>query len=98
MDEPTSQDANESDGSAAPAPNNLSFDPRDLIPTPIFCASPEGRLVWMNAAAEALTGRAAGTIAGEPFSILFPEESRIRIARQFLRQRRSGARRRREAS
>ena len=52
MDEPTSQDANVSDGSAAPAPNTLSFDPRDLIPTPIFCASPEGRLVWMNAAAE----------------------------------------------
>jgi PAS domain S-box-containing protein len=92
MDEPTSQDANVSDGSPAPAPNTLSFDPRDLIPTPIFCASPEGRLVWMNAAAEALTGRAASTIAGEPFSILFPEENRIRIARQFLRQRRQGAR------
>ena len=88
MDEPTSQDATRSEGSAPPATNALSFDPRDLIPTPIFCATPDGRLIWMNAAAEQLTGRLAPAISGEPFTALFPEEGRRSIARRFIRNRR----------
>src|SRR5689334_16377368 len=88
MDEPTSQDATRSEGSPPPATNALSFDPRDLIPTPIFCATPDGRLVWMNAAAEQLTGRLAPAISGEPFTMLFPEEGRRNIARRFIRNRR----------
>jgi len=92
MEEPTSQDATGSDGSPAPAPATaaLSFDPRDLIPTPIFCANAEGRMVWMNAAAEQLTGRLAPAVSGQPFSIMFPESTRTRTTRQFVRMRRRG--------
>jgi PAS domain S-box-containing protein len=92
MDDPNSQDATTSERSGAPVPTALSFDPRDLIPTPIFCASHDGRLVWMNAAAEQLTGRLAPAIAGEPFSVLFPEHGRRQIARQFVRMRRKKTR------
>jgi len=92
MEDQTSQDATRSEGSPPPASAALSFDPRDLIPTPIFCATPDGRLVWMNAAAEQLTGRLAPAIAGEPFSSMFPEEGRRSIARQFIRKRRQGVR------
>jgi len=88
MDEKASQDANRSEGSPPPATSALSFDPRDLIPTPIFCAAPDGRLIWMNAAAEQLTGRLAPAISGEPFTCLFPEEGRRSIARRFIRNRR----------
>jgi PAS domain S-box-containing protein len=88
MDEMASQDANRSEGSAPPATSALSFDPRDLIPTPIFCATPDGRLVWMNAAAEQLTGQLAPAISGQPFTSLFPEEGRRSIARRFIRNRR----------
>jgi PAS domain S-box-containing protein len=90
MEEPNSQDATRSDGSPAPASAALSFDPRDLIPTPIFCANAEGRLVWMNAAAEQLTGRLAPAISGQSFATLFPESTRTRTARQFVRMRRRG--------
>lgn len=93
MDDRTSQEATPTRDASAPAPaaaSNHSFDPRDLIPTPLFCATPEGRLVWMNAAAEALTGRHAAAVAGEPFSALFPEETRVAAARQVLRHRRRG--------
>ena len=92
MEEPTSQDATRSDGSPAPAPVTaaLSFDPRDLIPTPIFCANAEGRMVWMNAAAEQLTGRLAPAVSGQPVSIMFPESTRTRTTRQFVRMRRRG--------
>ena len=92
MEDPTSQDATKSEPSPPPASTALSFDPRDLIPTPIFCATPDGRMVWMNAAAEQLTGELAPAIAGQPFSALFPEEGRRSIARQFIRKRRRGVR------
>jgi PAS domain S-box-containing protein len=90
MDDPNSQDANRSERSAAPASTALSFDPRDLIPTPIFCASDRGRLVWMNAAAEQLTGRLAPEVSGESFAVLFPEADRRRVVRAFARMRRQG--------
>jgi PAS domain S-box-containing protein len=93
MDDRTSQEATPSrdtSASAQAAARSHAFDPRDLIPTPLFCATPDGRLVWMNAAAEALTGRHAAGVAGEPFSILFPEETRRAAARQVLRPRRQG--------
>ena len=92
MEDPTSQDATKSEASPPPASTALSFDPRDLIPTPIFCATPDGRMVWMNAAAEVLTGQLAPAISGQPFSALFPEEGRRSIARQFIRKRRQGVR------
>ncbi|MEO6462433.1 MAG: histidine kinase dimerization/phospho-acceptor domain-containing protein, partial [Candidatus Eisenbacteria bacterium] len=91
MDERTSQEATPSRGASAPAPaGSPAFDPRDLIPTPLFCVSPEGRLVWMNAAAEALTGRHPASLAGDPFTVLLPEESRRKAARHIVRQRRQG--------
>ncbi len=89
MDDRTSQEATPTGGASTTAANP-SFDPRDLIPTPIFCASPEGRLAWMNAAAETLTGRHAAAVAGEPFSCLFPEEWKMKAARTILRERRRG--------
>lgn len=91
MDERTSQEATPSRGASAPAPASPpAFDPRDLIPTPLFCVSPEGRLVWMNAAAEALTGRHPASVAGDAFTVLLPEESRRRAARHIARRRRQG--------
>ena len=92
MDDRTSQEATPSVGAPAPgaAAASPSFDPRDLIPTPLFCVSPDGRLVWMNAAAEALTGRHAAGVAGDPYTSLFPEETRLNAARYVIRQRRRG--------
>jgi PAS domain S-box-containing protein len=91
MDDRTSQEATPNRAASAPAAaSSHTFDPRDLIPTPLFCATPDGRLVWMNAAAEALTGRHAAAVAGEAFSVLFPGETRLRAARHVLRQRRRG--------
>jgi PAS domain S-box-containing protein len=89
MDDRTSQEATPPRAAVTSAASP-SFDPRDLIPTPIFCASPEGRLAWMNAAAESLTGRHAAAVAGEPFSCLFPDEWKLKAARAILRERRRG--------
>jgi PAS domain S-box-containing protein len=70
---------------AAPA-----FDPRDLIPTPIFLCTIEGRIAWVNAAAEQLLGRSASELAGESFATIFPAEDGLRRARAIVRHHLSG--------
>ena len=67
-----------------------SFDPRDLVPEPLFCCDADGRLVWLNSAAEVLTGNAAHELVGQTFPILFPYADRKRITRFFLRQHLNG--------
>ena len=89
MDDRTSQEATPQRAATTPTAGP-SFDPRDLIPTPIFCASPEGRLAWMNGAAESLTGRHAASVAGESFTCMFPDEWKRKVARSMLRERRQG--------
>jgi len=64
------------------------FDPRDLIPEPIFCISGEGWVLWMNAAAEELTGKSCKDLVGHSFASVFPETERRRMVRPFLRNRR----------
>ena len=71
--------------SAAPA---ARFDPRDLIPEPIFCVSGEGWVLWMNKAAEELIGRTVQDMVGHSFATVFPESDRRRMVRPFLRNRR----------
>ncbi len=80
MDELYSQDA-------APA-----HDVRDLVPNPILCAGPDGRIAWINAAAAELLGRPASAIMGESFANLIPREGRGRHLRAILRARRGPAR------
>ncbi|HEV8480772.1 MAG TPA: response regulator [Candidatus Eisenbacteria bacterium] len=75
--------------SAAPA---ARFDPRDLIPEPIFCISGEGWVLWMNAAAEELTGMSCKDLVGHSFASVFPETERRRMVRPFLRNRRQKSR------
>ena len=74
------------DASASP-----SFDPRDLVPEPLFCCDPEGRLIWMNSAAEHLTNRPAAELLQQSFAILFPFEDRVRFVRRLMRYHRRGA-------
>jgi PAS domain S-box-containing protein len=92
MDEPMQGNATPNDSADAPIRTTLTFDPRDLIPTPIFCATPDGRMVWMNAAAEALTGLEPKDLAGTSFAEFFPAHQRRSIARKFLGQHRTGQR------
>lgn len=76
---------------ATPTENNAPaarFDPRDLIPEPIFCVSGEGWVLWMNAAAEELIGRSVKDMVGHSFATVFPESDRRRMVRPFLRNRR----------
>jgi PAS domain S-box-containing protein len=78
---------------ATPTPPEASapaarFDPRDLIPEPIFCVSGEGWVLWMNAAAEELIGRSVKDMVGHSFATVFPESDRRRMVRPFLRNRR----------
>jgi PAS domain S-box-containing protein len=78
--------------SEAPAAPAARFDPRDLIPEPIFCVSGEGWVLWMNAAAEELVGRSVKDMVGHSFATVFPESDRRRMVRPFLRNRRNKAR------
>jgi len=75
------------ESNAVPA---AKFDPRDLIPAPIFCVSADGWILWANGAAEDLTGRPAKDLVGQSFAILFAEQDRTRLARPFLKNRRRG--------
>ena len=66
------------------------FDPRDLVPEPLFCCDAEGRLVWLNHAAEQLTGNSAHELTGQTFPILFPFSDRERLTRLVLRRVKKG--------
>jgi len=90
-------DANSPQDAGRPAAPDTSrpagsspFDPRDLVPEPLFCCDTEGRLVWMNGAAEQLTGHPASGLTGQPLTILLPFEDRRRLVRALLRRHRSG--------
>ncbi len=73
MDERNSQDA------APVAPSH------DLVPTPIFRVGADGRLTWINAAAEQVLGRPSATVIGESFANLLPREGRLRHLKALLR-------------
>src|SRR5689334_5782304 len=92
MDEQIPGDATQNDSAVSPMRTTLTFDPRDLIPTPIFCATPDGRMVWMNASAEALTGRTPQDLPGTSFAEFFPPDRRAQTARAFVRLRKKAGR------
>ena len=86
MDELTQNgEAREGTSAAAQSPRKFAFDPRTLVPEPLFCCDAEGWLVWLNRAAEELTGQPAHQLIGYSFAVLFPAESRSRLARRFAR-------------
>ena len=90
MDAHSPHDAHRPTGSDASA-SSPSFDPRDLVPEPLFCCDPEGRLIWMNSAAEHLTNRPAAELLQQSFATLFPFEDRQRFVRRLMRYHRRGA-------
>lgn len=63
-----------------------AFDPRDLVPEPIFCCDSDGRFVWVNNAAEKLTGYSTAQLLGQPFSMLIAPTNRRRLTTFFIRQ------------
>ena len=65
-----------------------AFDPRDLVPEPIFCCDAEGRFVWVNHAAEQLTGYTPSQLLGQPFAMLIAPSKRRRLSSFFLRSER----------
>jgi two-component system, sensor histidine kinase and response regulator len=82
------KDFNERQASGGKA-QATAFDPRDLVPEPIFCCDADGRFVWVNHAAEKLTGYATVQLLGQPFSMLIAPSKRRRLVSFFvLRHRR----------
>jgi PAS domain S-box-containing protein len=67
---------------------HVDFDPRTLIPVPIIFCDADGWIVWLNVAAEELTGIPAHQLIGNSFAEIFPPENRRGIFRQVLRWRR----------
>ncbi|HUK65027.1 MAG TPA: response regulator, partial [Dongiaceae bacterium] len=63
-----------------------SFDPRDLVPEPLFCCDDQGRLAWVNHAAEELVGGSVASLTGQSFPVLFPTSDRTRLTRLVLRR------------
>ena len=73
-------------GSGAP---QVSIGLRELLdaaPDVIFCVDDKGRLVWLNAAADTLTGAKGSDLLGRSFSKLVPTPHRGHIARRFLKR------------
>src|SRR5947208_15884304 len=58
----------------------------DAVPDVIFCIDDKGRFVWLNAAAETLSGAKASDLLGRSFSKLVPTPNRGHIARRFLKR------------
>jgi two-component system, sensor histidine kinase and response regulator len=71
-------------GTNAPG-KGAAFDPRDLVPEPIFCLDGEGRLIWLNHAAEKLSGYTAVQLLGQPFAMLIAPPKRRRLTNYFIR-------------
>ncbi|MFI5371821.1 MAG: response regulator [Candidatus Eisenbacteria bacterium] len=78
-------DSGRSAPSAASA-SSSAFDPRDLVPEPLFCTDEQGRIVWLNRAAETLVGGSATELTGKRFPALFPPGDRPRLSRLVLRR------------
>ena len=70
---------------AAGAPRGATFDPRDLVPEPIFCLDGDGRLIWVNHAAETLSGYSAAQLLGQAFTMLLAPSKRQSLASFFVR-------------
>ena len=67
-------------------PQATAFDPRDLVPEPIFCCDADGHFVWVNNAAEKLTGYTTVELLGQPFSMLISSTNRRKLSTFFIRQ------------
>ena len=85
------------DASGSPAPSKAppslggkspttAFDPRDLVPEPIFCCDAEGRFVWVNSAAEKLTGYGSAQLLAQSFSLLLAPTHQRRLSLFFIRR------------
>jgi len=70
----------------AASAKGAAFDPRDLVPEPIFCLDGEGRLIWVNNAAETLSGYTAAQLIGQPFSMLLAPSKRHSLSSYFIRR------------
>jgi PAS domain S-box-containing protein len=78
------QSSAEPAGAGAPA-KGAAFDPRDLVPEPLFCLDGDGRLIWVNNAAEKLSGYEASQLIGQPFAMLITPSKRRRLTSYFMR-------------
>ena len=75
-------------GGGAGAPQ-VSIGLRELLdaaPDVIFAVDDKGRFVWLNAAAETLSGAKGSDLLGRSFSKLVPSPNRGHIARRFLKR------------
>jgi PAS domain S-box-containing protein len=70
---------------ASASAKGAAFDPRDLVPEPIFCLDGDGRLIWVNHAAEKLSGYEAAQLIGQPFAMLITPTKRRRLTSYFMR-------------
>jgi PAS domain S-box-containing protein len=81
----------------AHAKHHSSVTPRQLpglvptylihnLPEAIFVVDQEGRFLWMNGAAEELTGYGSDELLGQAFPVLLGPTDRHRVARYFARQ------------
>jgi len=71
---------------SAEARPQATSDIRDLVPDPLICCDAEGRLAWINRAAEEMTGYAAPELLGQSFLVLLAPAKRKRLAGFFLRR------------
>jgi len=85
-------EGNPDDKAGARAPSGKSasakgatFDPRDLVPEPIFCLDGDGRLIWVNHAAEKLSGYTAAQLIGQFFGMLLAPNKRRSLCSYFIR-------------
>jgi PAS domain S-box-containing protein len=88
----TAPDTTPAAAASAPAGAPFSFDPRTLVPEPLFCCDADGWIVWLNQAAEELTGHGAHALVGYAFPALFPTADRSRLFRFFARRHLRGER------
>lgn len=72
-------------GKSAAGAKGAAFDPRDLVPEPIFCLDGEGRLIWVNHAAETLSGYTAAQLIGQSFTMLLSPSKRQSLSSYFIR-------------
>ncbi|HVP14726.1 MAG TPA: PAS domain S-box protein, partial [Terriglobales bacterium] len=81
-------------GASAPASeiaSIVSLGPRELLdanPDVVFACGPDGNLLWLNRAFDALTGLSAADFIGRPALSLVAPSTRARALRVFVRQRR----------
>jgi PAS domain S-box-containing protein len=82
---PAPEGAGTPDAAASASVKGATFDPRDLVPEPIFCLDGEGRIIWLNHAAEQLSGYSATQLVGQSFAALIAPTKRQRLSKYFIR-------------